>query len=83
MQNAKYDHSFMHQRPRMCHLLLTNRLLSVSHLFLLMTRLASATAASVLAPNILFLTHGARRGLAAFCQRLEGRHPSALVFSAT
>lgn len=62
----------MHQLPRMCHLLLTNSLLSVYHLFLLMTRLASATAGSVSAPNnILFLINGARQRLAAFCQLNE------------
>lgn len=80
MQNAKYNQSFMHRLPWTCHMLLTNSLLSVSHLFLLMTRLASATAGSVLASNnILFLICGARRGLAAVCQLC---HPCAPVFPA-
>lgn len=83
MQNANYNQTFMHRLPWTCHMLLTNSLLSVSHLFLLMTRLASATAGSVLAPNnILFLICGARRGLAAVCQLHERRHPCAPVFPA-
>lgn len=74
----------MHQLPRMCHLLLTNSLLSVSHLFLLMTHIASATASSVLAPNnILFLIHGAPSRPGRLLSTPRDTSPSVMLFSAT
>lgn len=73
----------MHRLPWTCHMILTNSLLSASHLFRLMTRLASATPGSVLAPNnILFLIRDTRRGPSAVCQLHERRHPCAPVFPA-